>query len=324
MIPKIDAERLGYRKPAEKVVKMMADRNPQKLRQVGLQYDLAHAKGGVLDEDEQLQKKQAQQKMKKRKQKKKQDQVHEMEDAMRRMEGAMLQMRSEMIKELDRLEENQYHRDYKSKKKETIDEKGEDKKSSEEKRPTMPPSVKPPPGFWPEDSIKTETEIQPPPPPMDPSNVPKSEPTSVSPVESPDKPDGDKRTDGSSPNVSRGTMTFAAEKSEPDVPVSDSEIPKDHPPTPPTPIEPHSNTNSEASSDSGSDTDSASDVSDVESESEDERRPKKKEPWNAVCVLGLRVYAQHATVKVRLAEQENGDEEGSGLVTDGKAVGPTS
>lgn len=33
-------------------------------------------------------------------------------------------------------------------------------------------------------------------------------------------------------------------------------------------------------------------------------RQRKKQPWNAVCVIGLRVYAQHAGIKVRLADQK--------------------
>ncbi|CAM1510473.1 Fc.00g008080.m01.CDS01 [Cosmosporella sp. VM-42] len=328
VIPKIDAERFSYRKSIDKVVKMMADRNPQKLRQVGLQYDLAHAKGGVLDEDEKLQKKREQQKKKKRKEKKNQVQVHEMEDAMRRMEMAMMQMRSEMIKELDRLEENQYRRDHRSKRKEAANDKVEDKKGNEEKGPPMPP-IKPPPGFWPEDTIKTENEMippsPPPPPPIETTAAPKREPTPLGPVEPPEKSENDKqKEEGTSPGVSRGTMTVPTDKPEYEMPVSEPDIPKDHPPTPPTLIEPQSKANSAASSDSDPDSDSASEVSEVESESEDERRPKKKQPWNAVCVLGLRVYAQHADVKVRLAESDNDDEEGAGLVTDGKAVGPTS
>jgi hypothetical protein len=38
----------------EETVKLAASRNPQKLRQVGLQYDLGHAKEGVIDPSQQL------------------------------------------------------------------------------------------------------------------------------------------------------------------------------------------------------------------------------------------------------------------------------
>ena len=47
------------------MVKRAADSNPRKLRQIGLQYDLAHAKGGILDEDEALRKKRETEKKKK-------------------------------------------------------------------------------------------------------------------------------------------------------------------------------------------------------------------------------------------------------------------
>ncbi|RKK85890.1 hypothetical protein BFJ71_g14048 [Fusarium oxysporum] len=53
VIPKIIAERNGL-DPVEETVKLAANRNPQKLRQIGLQYDLEHAKEGVIDPNQQL------------------------------------------------------------------------------------------------------------------------------------------------------------------------------------------------------------------------------------------------------------------------------
>ncbi|EXL65327.1 hypothetical protein FOPG_18437 [Fusarium oxysporum f. sp. conglutinans race 2 54008] len=53
VIPKIIAERNGLG-PVEETVKLAASRNPQKLRQVGLQYDLGYAKEGVIDPSQQL------------------------------------------------------------------------------------------------------------------------------------------------------------------------------------------------------------------------------------------------------------------------------
>ncbi|KAK7965280.1 hypothetical protein PG988_010284 [Apiospora saccharicola] len=65
-----------HTKPPQDVVREYAEKNPQKLRQVGMSYDLAHAKGGVPDEDELMEKKRAELKKKKeekkRRQKKKQ------------------------------------------------------------------------------------------------------------------------------------------------------------------------------------------------------------------------------------------------------------
>lgn len=51
VLPKITATRDKTVPALDKVIKQFTDRNPQKLRQVGMQYDLAHAKGGIVDED---------------------------------------------------------------------------------------------------------------------------------------------------------------------------------------------------------------------------------------------------------------------------------
>lgn len=46
VVPQITAER-NEKHAVELLVPEYANANPQKLRQVGLQYDLAHAKGGM-------------------------------------------------------------------------------------------------------------------------------------------------------------------------------------------------------------------------------------------------------------------------------------
>lgn len=51
VLPKITATRAKDEPTLDMVVKQFAERNPQKLRQIGMQYDLAHAKGGIEDED---------------------------------------------------------------------------------------------------------------------------------------------------------------------------------------------------------------------------------------------------------------------------------
>lgn len=48
VIPEIIAERDEQSMPVERVVRMAARTNPEKLRQVGKQYDLAHAKAGAV------------------------------------------------------------------------------------------------------------------------------------------------------------------------------------------------------------------------------------------------------------------------------------
>lgn len=339
VIPKIETERFEYRDPVEKVVKQMADRNPQKLRQVGLQYDLAHAKGGVLDEDEELQKKKALQKKKKAKTKQKENRINDMEDAMKRMSDAMFQMRTEMIRELDQYEERDSHRRRAHVAMMRSDADG--KKSKEEKHPEdgeKSSIIKPPPGFWPEDSIKSEVSRQPMmevPPPQTNTTDSKGEHT---PAESTEGTEENKQALPVRSVVDRGTMTQPGEKDEPlpppppapkpDVEPPASDSPKDDPPPPPTPpVEPPPDVSDSESSDSSSSAASSPETSDVDSDVgflRRPRRPKKKQPWNAVCVLGLRVYAQDADVKVRLAERDK-EEEPLGMVTsDGKPVGPTT
>ncbi|KAJ4387788.1 hypothetical protein N0V93_008390 [Gnomoniopsis smithogilvyi] len=54
VFPKITATRIAGRPDMETIIRHFAETNPQKLRQVGMQYDLAHAKGGIADEDQKL------------------------------------------------------------------------------------------------------------------------------------------------------------------------------------------------------------------------------------------------------------------------------
>ena len=49
VIPKLTAQRYSQRLKVEDVVELYADTKPQKLRQVGVSFDLAHAKAGVPD-----------------------------------------------------------------------------------------------------------------------------------------------------------------------------------------------------------------------------------------------------------------------------------
>lgn len=68
VLPKITASRDSDKPTMEKLIKQFAERNPQKLRQVGMQYDLAHAKGGIPDEDQKVVERKEKEKRKKKKQ----------------------------------------------------------------------------------------------------------------------------------------------------------------------------------------------------------------------------------------------------------------
>ncbi|KAF3763923.1 hypothetical protein M406DRAFT_95460 [Cryphonectria parasitica EP155] len=71
VVPKITAKRDKDEPLIQKLVKQAAESNPQKLRQVGMQYDLAHAKGGIPDEDLRIEAQKAAEKQKERERKKK-------------------------------------------------------------------------------------------------------------------------------------------------------------------------------------------------------------------------------------------------------------
>jgi hypothetical protein len=51
VLPKISAHRNTSKPEVESVVKFAAENNPQKLRQIGMNYDISHAKGGFAEEE---------------------------------------------------------------------------------------------------------------------------------------------------------------------------------------------------------------------------------------------------------------------------------
>ncbi|PCD44902.1 hypothetical protein AU210_000352 [Fusarium oxysporum f. sp. radicis-cucumerinum] len=245
VIPKITAERYYWLPTVQKMVKMGADSNPQKLRQIGLQYDLAHAKGGIEEDEEEPSKKE--------------------DDTAAKLDKA-------------------------------------------------------PPGFWPEDSSKSDLQVStlsetPTEPKGDPSSVDTSQETESKGRGSADS--SDLTTKYSSANR-RGPPSLANSP----IPSRDHSLQHsrrttmqsiDTNPVFTPPTEPTSESDFD-SSDSASV--SSSEPDDSSSSSDDDMLPtslfprlkqKKKQPWNAVCVIGLRVYAQHAGIKVRLADQR-GDE----------------
>lgn len=311
VVPNLTAERDEDRPTVEKVVKAGADNNPQKLRQVGLQYDLAHAKGGVLDEDEELQKKRAEEKKKRRKQKKKMQGGNQVQQAMMRMEEFMLHMRKEMIKGTNG--------DNESKGKEEITN---DKNVTDEKDPKEDDkSSKSPPGLLLDDSFKTAAEAQ---PKGDVTPKPKLDSESST-RESTNKNEEDKKEEQDPPShTSQAPVTQPKNNA----PEKDAPIVQDDPLNPPVVKEEGSSeSSSDPDSDSDSDSDSddgASDISSFPGDGPVSPGPKKKKPWNAVCVVGLRVYAQHANVKVRLEEQSSKDADSNLVTTEGNPVGPTS
>jgi len=62
VLPKLAATRDNTQPTVDAVVKLAAEENPQKLRQIGLNYDIAHAKGGFEEEQEERKQKLAKEK----------------------------------------------------------------------------------------------------------------------------------------------------------------------------------------------------------------------------------------------------------------------
>lgn len=322
VIPKITAERYYWLPTVQKMVKMGADSNPQKLRQIGLQYDLAHAKGGIVDEDEALRKKKELEKKKKLKGKKQEKKKKQMAEAMASMEAAMVQMRNEYNRSLNEKDtEKEKSKKEKEKEKEEPTSKEEDEEEPSKKEDDTAAKLdKAPPGFWPEDSFKSDLQVStlsetPTEPKGDPSSVDTSQETESKGRGSADS--SDLTTKYSSANR-RGPPSLANSP----IPSRDHSLQHsrrttmqsiDTNPVFTPPTEPTSESDFD-SSDSASV--SSSEPDDSSSSSDDDMLPtslfprlkqKKKQPWNAVCVIGLRVYAQHAGIKVRLADQR-GDE----------------
>ncbi|KAM0264054.1 hypothetical protein ACHAPA_008426 [Fusarium lateritium] len=309
VIPKIVAERYTFLPTVQKMVKRAADNNPQKLRQIGLQYDLAHAKGGIVDEDEALRKKKETEKRKKLKGKKKDQKKKQMAEAMARMEAAMVQMRNEYNQFLNEKEDARKDDSSHERTEEEPNTKGTDVEGKSDKAP---------PGYWPEDSSKSELDSE---TPVEPKREPSLHETSpendekrkASPPPPPPPPPNGQSLESSSAGFRRGPP------SPPGSPIPS----RDHSPlqsrratsqstdtcpvfTPPTePTDESDMDSSDSATDSESTANDTSSSSDSDSVAVFPRlRQRKKQPWNAVCVIGLRVYAQHADIKVRLADQK--------------------
>ncbi|RKL09491.1 hypothetical protein BFJ71_g1352 [Fusarium oxysporum] len=322
VIPKITAERYYWLPTVQKMVKMGADSNPQKLRQIGLQYDLAHAKGGIVDEDEALRKKKELEKKKKLKGKKQEKKKKQMAEAMASMEAAMVQMRNEYNRSLNEKDtEKEKPKKEKEKEKEEPTSKEEDEEEPSKKEDDTAAKLdKAPPGFWPEDSSKSDLQVStlsetPTEPKRDPSSVDTSQETESKGRGSADSSDlttkyssANRRGPPSLANSPIPSRDHSLQHSRRTTMQSIDTNPVFTPPTEPTSESDFDSSDSASVSSSEPDDSSSSSDDDILPTSLFPRlKQKKKQPWNAVCVIGLRVYAQHAGIKVRLADQR-GDE----------------
>lgn len=287
VVPKITATRNPDKKVVEEVVKDWAEQNPQKLRQVGMQYDLAHAKGGVPDEDELLVKKLEEEKAKKKAKKEKMRRRKRAEKEKGKKEKTLrVVMVDEQTKGLDNTTTAAAAAasSQKDDEKKDADKKTEDKRAEEKQTEAAK-----------EDASKTEETKTEDKAAEEPAKDEKKAESSTS----------DSSTDGK-PTPTSSTTPSAAEEKKPaeegksdDVPVPEEEENADE---------------------------EDSDASDDE-EKEEEPRPGDEleegpPPWNAVAVIGLRVYATDPNVSITLVKPKS-PEEASSLTVDGESAGAT-
>ncbi|RSL67178.1 hypothetical protein CEP54_003318 [Fusarium duplospermum] len=301
VIPSIVAQHEEWMPTVQKVVKIAADKKPRKLQQIGLLHDLAHAKGGIVDEDEAIRKKRENAKKEKlessRKRELAQKEEKEKDDARRKIEEALVLKKTEYYSCMSE----------KTKRVESNDDASLEKVSDGPEKVSLPPSESPTPGFWPDDMFKGSVEDQ-----------AKSETPTGSEKESWENVE--EKKDGESRRPSQDSSSPPMERS-----VTDESTESKVVPTPPTEAHSEEPDNSD-NSDTESECESGSDDDDSESGSNDSsvRKQRKKQPWNPVCVIGLRVYAQHAGISVRLAEQKAGDAAGLLPIKEDDPAKPTS
>ncbi|OHE93421.1 calpain family cysteine protease [Colletotrichum orchidophilum] len=293
VLPKVTAARNsdgdGSTKPVEDVVKEYAERNPQKLRQVGLQYDIAHAKGGVRDEDELVEKKKldAKQKKESKKAKKRRRQKKALGIAAKALEDSA-KVVSDLANEGKKTEEKKESKD-------TAEKEGKKAEEKEQKK----------------DGDSTETK----------SSEKDSTGSSLKPTEA-EKPaslTASKPGDGPTQEPKKGEEKDSEEKVDKKESEKKSEESK--------PAEETVATKSKAEDDSEEAPAEEEEASDSDSDAEstvlDDNEELTGTPWNAVCVLGLRVYARDPEVSIKLVKPSDA-EEASSLIVDGEAAGATA
>ncbi|KXH31552.1 calpain family cysteine protease [Colletotrichum simmondsii] len=301
VLPKITAVRnsegdVSTIKPVEEVVKEYAERNPQKLRQVGLQYDIAHAKGGVRNEDELVEKKklEAKQKKESKKAKKRRKQKKALGIAAKALEDSA-KVVSDLANEGKKTEE-------KKDSKEAVQKEGKKSEDKDQKKEGDSIAIK---IAVKESAQPTEAEK--------PANVNTSKPgdgPTPEPKKDDEKEPMENKTEEKKPESDESEKKSEESKPAEETPIAESkaEDVADEAPVEEAPAE------EEEASDSDSD---------AESTVLDDEEDLTGSPWNAVCVLGLRVYARDPEVSIKLVKPSD-DEEASSLIVDGEAAGATA
>ncbi|KAK3344849.1 hypothetical protein B0H65DRAFT_508665 [Neurospora tetraspora] len=299
VLPKITVQRDTSQRMVEDVVTRWAEENPTKLRQIGMQYDLAHAKGGVHDEDEIIT--QRKEKMKKKEERKK-AKAKAMREKERREKRKQKQVQitinmpegstvatSGTGTEADKKEEKKETAEEKKEEEEKFEDAVEEKSKDDEKK----------------DGEKKHEE------PPKKVSAPSSSSKSAADVAA-----GEGKKTEKAGEKKEGTAAAAEKKKIEEKPAREEKKEEEK-----VPVEEQKTTRAPAAAAE----EVQEDLSEDEEEEEEEPKIEYEEgkiPWNAVCVVGLRVYAQDPDVTVTLATPSTA-EEGASLVMDQHAVGAT-
>ncbi|RBQ95330.1 hypothetical protein VDGD_07732 [Verticillium dahliae] len=320
VLPKITATREKDALSVGDLVKKYANVNPQKLRQVGMQYDLAHAKGGVPDEDGMLESKKTELKRKKAEKKKRMADKKQKAKAEKQKQRTLRRAKRAMRKAKKAIDEVVNGNDSgdgvneaqcrKTNTNTTIDTNGEqetkDIDSSQAAKRINDDPVDNPTSTADSTAIEQESKhdvdelaklIDDIAKPADDETTPPTTaaviPTLLTPPsQSPASQSGGEEQEATA--AAQSAETEAATETE----KTDSE-------------------DSESGSSSESDTES-----DTDSDSSHDSSDDAETPWNAVCVIGLRVYARDPSVSVSLVKPDD-DFEGAALTVDGEPAGAT-
>ncbi|KLU81664.1 calpain-9 [Magnaporthiopsis poae ATCC 64411] len=283
VIPKITATRDADKKLVENIVQECAEKCPQKLRQIGMQYDLAHAKGGVTDEDLLLETKAERKKRKEEEKKEKEKAKKEKEKAKQKKEKA--KQKKEKAKQLK--EKREKREKERKERAERIAQKKEKKRLAKEAKEKEEAEAK-------EKAEKAE-------------KVKAEEDAAKKAVEGSNAPTPTSSTekgsdDGNDNATEKPTETEAKVEAAPVVKdegkgESDEEDEKE-----------------EAEEEEEEEEEEEQDEEDEEESDEEEAAPaataddEGRSPWNAVCVIGLRVFSRDSEVSVKLVKPKDAEE----------------
>jgi len=286
VLPKITVTRDTSKPMVEDVIAKYADENPVKLRQIGMLYDLAHAKGGIPDEDEEVNKKKEEKKKKeelkklkkeRKKQKEKEKRRKEKREAAAAAAVAAAEAAAAAVAAVAAASETKTEEKSADSAKE--ENKEEDKFEDAVEKPK-------------EEEAKAD----------DKKDEKKDEKEQEKKEEKKEEPKDEKKEE---PTKAADEPAAKSEEKKED---EKKEAAAEEKPAVPTVVE------------------EEDDSDDDEEEEEEEETPEPpvdgRIPWNAVCVIGLRVYSQDKDITIEAVKTKN-DEEGATLVVDSHAAGAT-